>query len=222
MTAPRPLIGLTGGIASGKSTAARFFAEEGARVIDADRVARAVVAPGTPALAELRAAFGAAILGPDGALDRPALGRLAFGDPAARARVNAIVHPRVAEAVARELAAARAAAPETLVVYDVPLLFEAGLADQVDLVVVVYLPRAEQSRRLQARDKLSAADAEARLAAQLDIEEKARRADLVLDNRGAPADLRRQVQMLVARLRAGQPAEFLVDKPIPTLYKEPT
>ncbi|GAB4259486.1 MAG: dephospho-CoA kinase [Deferrisomatales bacterium] len=198
---PPRLLGLTGGIATGKSTAARCFAREGARIVDADRVAREVVAPGSPALQEIRRTFGPEVIRPDGTLDRPALARRVFGDRRARARLNAIVHPRVAQEVDRQIEAAFREDPDGLVVYDVPLLFEGGLEGRCDLVVVVYVPRDEQKRRLMARDGLSPEEADARLASQMDIEEKARRADVVLDNRGSVEDLHRQIRELLRRLR---------------------
>src|SRR2546430_13757968 len=130
----RMLVGLTGGIGAGKSVVAARLAELGAVVIDADRLAREVVAPGTDGFAEVVAAFGTGVVTPDGALDRPALGRLVFADPAARERLEKIIHPRVRARTA-ELAAA--APPGTVVVNDVPLLVETGLADTFELVVVV-------------------------------------------------------------------------------------
>ncbi len=208
---PIRLVGLTGGIASGKSTAARAFEALGARVIDADRVARRVVEPGRPALAEIRQAFGDGVIRPDGALDREALGRIVFSDAAARRRLNAIVHPRVAEEVDRELAEALREDPGAVVVYDVPLLFEGRMEDRFDLVVVVHVPRAVQERRLRARDGLGPDEALARIRSQMDIDEKARRAHVVLDNRGAPEDLEAQVRRLMERIRLHN-ARFGVDK----------
>jgi dephospho-CoA kinase len=203
-------LGLTGGIASGKSTASRAFRDAGAAVIDADQVAREVVAPGTPGLERLRQAFGPGILTPEGELDRGALGRLVFPDPRQRARLEAIVHPLVAAAAAERRRELHARAPHRLVVYDVPLLYEVGLEGEFDRVVVVYVPRAVQVERLLARDGLSRAEAAERLAAQMDIEEKARRADEVLDNTGSRLQLRRQVAALVARLQ-GEPPPIRVD-----------
>jgi dephospho-CoA kinase len=199
------LIGLTGGIATGKSTAARFFAEGGARVIDADQLARRVVEPGRPALGEIREAFGAGVLRSDGSLDREALAAVVFADAGARSRLNAIVHPRVAEEADRVIRDVREADPEALVVYDVPLLFECAMQGRFDAVVVVYVPRSEQLARLRVRDGLSREEAERRLGSQLDIEEKARRADWILDNCGSPEDLRRQVESLIRRWREDVP-----------------
>ncbi len=196
------LLGLTGGIGSGKSTAAGFFREAGATVIDADILARRAVQPGQPALEEIRQAFGEAVIRDDGTLDREVLGRMAFSDATVRTRLNTIVHPRVQAAAEREIAEALAASPDGLVVYDVPLLFETGTEARVDLVAVVYAPAEVQKRRLQRRDGMDAEAIRARLRSQDDIEEKARRADVVLDNGGTPEDLRRQVMDLVEQLSA--------------------
>lgn len=198
------LIGLTGGIATGKSTAARFFAEAGARLVDADQLAREVVKPGCPALAAIREAFGPAVFRPDGTLDREALGTKVFGDEDARARLNAIIHPRVAEAGRLAVEAIRAEDPEALIVYDVPLLYESGTQDRFDVVVVVYVSRQEQKRRLMVRDGLSPEAAEARISSQMDIEEKARRADHVVANTGTVEELREKVTRLVRGWREEQ------------------
>jgi dephospho-CoA kinase len=197
------VIGLTGGIATGKSTASRFFQEAGVPVVDADRLARQVVEPGRPAWEEIRREFGDAVFRADGTLDREALAEIVFRDPAARARLNGIVHPRVAEEAALEMHRLLDADPEGLVVYDVPLLFETGGEDRFELVAVVYAPRDEQIRRLRERDGLSREAAERRLDSQLDIEEKARRADVVLDNRGSREQLRAQVMELIRNAKMG-------------------
>jgi len=196
------LVGLTGGIATGKTTFAAALRAQGLPVVDADELARRVVAPGAPALAAIAEAFGPAVLGPDGALDRKALGRLVFADAGARRRLEAITHPAIRRAMEAETARL-AAAGHDLVVYDSPLLYEAGLEGAVSLVVVVYAPREAQLARLQARDGLSRAEAEARLAAQLPIEEKAGRADAVVDNADDGRPLDAPAARLVADLRAG-------------------
>ncbi|HYG66879.1 MAG TPA: dephospho-CoA kinase, partial [Anaeromyxobacteraceae bacterium] len=170
------LVGLTGGIATGKSTFAAALRALGAPVIDADRLAREVVEPGRPALAEIVRAFGPGVLAPDGSLDRRRLGAIVFADPEARRRLEAITHPAIRAAM-REETARLAAAGHAVAFYDVPLLYEVGLEREVDAVVVVYAPRAAQLERLRRRDGLDAAGAEARLAAQLPIDEKAARAD---------------------------------------------
>ncbi|RMG93638.1 MAG: dephospho-CoA kinase [Candidatus Dadabacteria bacterium] len=196
------LVGLTGGIATGKSTAARAFARAGAVVIDADRVARQVVEPGTEGLEAVRAAFGDGVVRPDGSLDREALGRIVFADAEARERLNRILHPRIQAEVDRRVREAVAADPKALVVYDVPLLFETKAGGRFDLVVVVYVPPELQLRRLMLRDGLAEKEAGQRLAAQMPIDEKARRADVVLDNRGPPERLEEAVAALVGRIRA--------------------
>ncbi len=196
------LVGLTGGIASGKSTLAAALRALGAPVIDADDLARAVVRRGTPALREIAREFGAGVLGPDGELDRKAMAALVFPDAAARARLEAIVHPAVRAAVAAETARL-ADAGHALAFYDVPLLHERGLEREVDCVVVVYAPRARQLERLLARDGMTRAEAEARLDAQLPIEEKALRADVVVSNEGDVDALRSRAAPLLAALRAG-------------------
>ncbi|PFG16951.1 dephospho-CoA kinase [Propionicimonas paludicola] len=180
-------LGLTGGIASGKSTVAQRLVEHGALLIDADLLAREVVAPGTPGLAAVAARFGAGVLAADGSLDRPALGRVVFADPDARRDLEQIIHPAVRARAAELLASA----PDgSVVVQMIPLLVETGQADTFDLVVVVDVPAQLQVQRLMARDGLSEAEAEARLAAQADRTQRLAAADAVIDNTGHPAELR--------------------------------
>lgn len=186
-------IGLTGGIGSGKTTAARRFAELGALVVDADAVAREVVEPGTEGLAAVVGAFGPGLLDPTGRLDRPALAAIVFGDAAARARLNGILHPLIRRRVAERIAAAPAG---TVVVQDVPLLVETGQAGAFDLVVVVETPEALRVRRLVADRGMPAGQARARMAAQASDEQRRAVADVVLVNDGTPADLRTQVDRL--------------------------
>jgi len=186
-------VGLTGGIGSGKSTVARRFAEHGAVIIDADIVARDVVAPGSEGLAELAAAFGADILAADGSLDRPRLAAIAFRDDERRARLNAIVHPRIA---ARTAALFAAADPGAIVVHDVPLLVENGLAAAYHLVLVVHADREERVRRLVSARGMDPADAMARMAAQADDEARRRVADVWLDNSGAPERVRAEADRM--------------------------
>jgi dephospho-CoA kinase len=182
-------IGLTGGIGSGKSTVSALLAERGAVVVDADKIAREVVAPGTPGLAQVVDAFGNAVLAPDGSLDRPALAAIVFSDPEARARLDGIVHPLV-RARAGELAAA---APEgSVVVNDVPLLVETGQAGSYDLVLVVEADPATRVERLVRRG-LTADDARARIASQATDEQRRAVADVVLDNSGTQEQLAEQV-----------------------------
>jgi dephospho-CoA kinase len=196
------VIGLTGGIASGKTTFADALRARGVPVVDADALARATVAPGTPALAAIAREFGAGVLAADGTLDRKKLGAVVFADAAARGRLEAITHPAVRAAMAEETARLDAAG-HALAFYDTPLLYEVGLDRLLDSVAVVWVPRDVQRARLQARDGIGPADAEARLAAQLPIDEKAARADFVVENTGAPADLGPKADRLLADLRRG-------------------
>jgi dephospho-CoA kinase len=182
-------IGLTGGIGSGKSTVSALLAARGAVVIDADRIAREVVEPGTPGLAAVVAAFGDEVLRPDGSLDRPALAGLVFADPEARKELDAIVHPLV-RSRSRELAGA--VPQDAVVVHDVPLLVETGQAGSYDLVLVVQADPEVRVRRLVQRG-LSESDARARIAAQASDDQRRAVADVVLDNDGTEADLAAQV-----------------------------
>ncbi|CAA9290883.1 MAG: Dephospho-CoA kinase [uncultured Corynebacteriales bacterium] len=188
-------IGLTGGIGSGKSTAARRFAELGALVVDSDRIAREVVEPGTPGLAAVVEAFGPRVLGPDGRLDRPALGKLVFADEAARTRLNGILHPLIRARVVEIVAAAPAG---TVVVQDVPLLVETGQAGSFDLVVVVEAPPEVRIERLGRDRGMPAEEARARMASQATDAERRAVADVVLVNDGSPEDLRDRVDRLWA------------------------
>jgi dephospho-CoA kinase len=196
------VIGLTGGIASGKSTFAAALRARGAAIVDADALARAAVAPGSPALAEIARAFGPDVIAPDGTLDRKRVAALVFADAGARRRLEAITHPAVRRAMAEETARLGAAGRD-LVFYDTPLLFEVGLDRTLDSVVVVWAPPDVQRERLAARDGLAAAEADARLAAQLPIDEKAARADFVVENVGAPEELGAKADRLLGDLRRG-------------------
>ena len=196
------VVGLTGGIATGKSTFSAALRARGVPVIDADELARRVVAPGAPALAEIARTFGPGVIGADGGLDRKKLGALVFADAAARKRLEAITHPVIRSAMVEE-AARLAAQGHPLVFYDAALLYEVGVDEVVDAVVVVYAPVEAQRARLAARDGLRGAEAEARLAAQWPIDEKAARADFVVDNAGGTADLGEKADRLLADLRRG-------------------
>ncbi|MFI6822529.1 dephospho-CoA kinase [Micromonospora sp. NPDC050187] len=186
-------VGLTGGIGSGKSAVAARFARLGAVVVDSDRIAREVVAPGSGGLAEIVATFGTGVLAPDGSLDRPALGALVFGDQAARRRLEAITHPRV-RARSAELAAA--APPDAVVVNDVPLLVEVGLAPTYHLVVVVQTAPEIRLARLERDRGMSRAEAERRIAAQADDARRRAAADVVLTNDATLDDLHASVDAL--------------------------
>ena len=189
-------IALTGGIASGKTTVAEELAARGAVLVDADVLAREVVEPGTPGLAEVVERFGPGVLAGD-RLDRPTLGRLVFDDAAARRDLERIIHPRVRARAAQIEAAASA---DAIVVHVIPLLVETGQAGDFDLCVVVDLDPATQLRRLQERNGLSAEEAQARLDAQATREQRLAVADRVLDNNGSPDDLLRQVGQLWSEL----------------------
>jgi dephospho-CoA kinase len=182
-------IGLTGGIGSGKSTVAALLAEHGAVNVDADRIAREVVEAGTPGLAAVVAEFGEQVLAADGSLDRPTLAAVVFADPAARARLDAVVHPLVRVRAAELVAAAP---PDAVVVQDVPLLVETGQAASYDLVLVVRADVEERVRRLVGRG-LTAEDARARIASQATDEQRAAVADVVISNDGGRDDLAAQV-----------------------------
>jgi dephospho-CoA kinase len=189
------LVGLTGGIGSGKSLVAELLAAHGATIIDADVLAREVVAPGTPGLAVVRERFGAGVLRADGSLDRGALGRIVFGDPVARRDLEAIIHP----AVRARAAALTAAAPEGAVVVQViPLLVETGQQGNFDQVVVVDVDPGVQLSRIVLRDGLSEAEAQARLRAQASREERLAAGHVVLRNNGTRADLASAVDRLWA------------------------
>jgi dephospho-CoA kinase len=194
--------GLTGGIGSGKSEVSRRLAAHGAVIIDADVAARAVVAPGTPGLERVAEAFGGAVLGPDGALDRERLGAIVFRDPDSRARLNAIVHPLVGEWMrAAERAAVAASDGDVIIVHDVPLLAENRRAGAFDLVIVVDIPPDLQLERLVSQRGMTPDQARARMAAQASREQRLAIADLVIDNSGSLADLDRRVADLWADLR---------------------
>ncbi|MEU9218319.1 dephospho-CoA kinase [Streptomyces sp. NPDC048376] len=184
-------VGLTGGIGAGKSEVSRLLVEHGAVLIDADRIAREVVAPGTPGLAAVVEAFGEDVLAADGSLDRPKLGSIVFADPEKLAVLNGIVHPLVGE---RSRALEEAAADDAVVVHDVPLLTENGLAPLYDLVVVVDADPATQLDRLVRLRGMTERDARARMAAQATREQRREIADVVVDNDVPLEELRRRVK----------------------------
>jgi dephospho-CoA kinase len=198
--APMQRIGLTGGIAAGKSVVAHRFTELGAVVIDADELARLVVQPGTSGYDDVVGAFGPGVVGPGGELDRAALGALVFADVAARRRLEAIVHPQVRRLAAEREAAAAAADPAAVVVHDIPLLVETGQADSFGVVVVVAAPAALRVDRLVRLRGMPQPDAQARVAAQASDDEREAAADVVLDGTGSDDGLRAQVDALWQRL----------------------
>ena len=195
-----PLVALTGGIASGKSTIARRLAEHGAVVVDADQLVRDVQQPGSPVLAAIADAFGSEVLRTDGPLDRAALAGRVFGDPAAIARLNAIVHPAVRAESARRFEKAFLADPDAVVVYDVPLLVEARVDDPWQLVVVAHAPAEIRTRRLVELRGLSEAEAAARIGSQVSDDARLAIADVVIDTAGTLAHTLQQVDDLWQRL----------------------
>jgi dephospho-CoA kinase len=194
---PSVVVGLTGGIASGKSSVATLLAARGAVIIDADLLARDVVVKGAPLLGEVADRFGHGIITADGSLDRAALGRVVFSDPAARRDLEALIHP----AVRRRAAELESQAPPgSVVVHVIPLLVETGQSDRFDLVVVVDADEETQLARIRTRDGLDESAGHARIAAQATREHRLGAADVVIENSGTPADLERQVSRLWQRL----------------------
>ena len=186
-------VGLTGGIASGKSTVARMLAEKGAVLIDFDELAHAVQEPEGAVWREIVRHFGEEILHEDRTIDRRKLGETVFVDREKRELLNRLVHPAIFEEWQRRLAEIRVRRADAIVVSDIPLLIEAGLKGMVDLVLLVYITPEVQIRRVMARDGFSREEAERRLAAQMPIEEKLRWADIVIRNGGSPEETRRAV-----------------------------
>jgi dephospho-CoA kinase len=196
------LVALTGGIASGKSTVAGRLAEHGAVVVDADQVARDVVAPGEPALTRIAEEFGSGVIAADGSLDRPALGAIIFRDPGGRQKLNAITHPAVLERSQALFAAAADADPRAIVVYDIPLLVEAGRSEEFDLVVVVHAAAETRVTRMIEQRGMSREDALHRIASQATDAERLAIADVVIDADGALDETLRQADALWENLRA--------------------
>ncbi|KQR43259.1 dephospho-CoA kinase [Microbacterium sp. Leaf161] len=197
-----PLIALTGGIASGKSTIARRLAELGAVVVDADQIVRDVQAPGSAVLARIEDVFGADVIDAGGALDRAALGAKVFGDPEQLARLNAIVHPAVRAESQRRFEEAASAGPETVVVYDVPLLVEARVDDPWDLIVVAHAPADERRRRLVELRGMAEQAAQERIDAQVSDERRLAIADEVIETAGSLEETIRQTDALWERIRS--------------------
>jgi dephospho-CoA kinase len=221
-------VGLTGGIGSGKSTVGEHLALLGAVVLDADRIAREVVEPGTPALARISERFGAEVIGPDGTLDRPALGRVVFDDPAALGDLESITHPAIRRRTAELRQAAVERDPAVVVVHDVPLLVEKHMTDAYHLVVVVDAAEEVRLRRLVDARGIPEADARARVRAQATDEERRAAADVLVDNNGTAEQTRRQVETLWGdrivpyerNVRAGlpspRPETLVISPPDPT------
>jgi dephospho-CoA kinase len=195
------LIGLTGGIASGKSTVAAILRRLGAAVVNADELSREVVQPDTPGWSEIVESFGTEVLQPNRTLDRQKLRKIVFNDPEARKKLESIVHPRV-RALAQQRIQEYAASGFAVVVYEVPLLFEGNLQSSLRPVILVAADVATQKRRLEERDHLAASEADKHIAAQMSLEEKRRLADYVIENDGSLADLERQVEAVLVKINA--------------------
>lgn len=191
------VIGLTGGIASGKSTVAGIISNHGMPVIDADQLARDAVLPGSQGLSRIADAFGAALLKDDGTLDRAALAERIFSDPAAREKLESILHPAIKKLAEKRLAELRQSG-EAVVFYMAPLLIEAGATDRVDEIWVVYVDRETQLARIQDRDAVSREDAIRRVAAQMPMDEKAGYGRIVIDNSGTLQELEERVGAVLA------------------------
>lgn len=200
-SAPMILVGLTGGVATGKSTVANMFKQCGAVVIDADLLARQVVEPGKPAWRAIVKLFGKTVLNPDNSLNRHALGAIVFLHPAKRRALEAIVHPRVAREQARLTKQAARKDPHAVVIYDVPLLFEAGIDKRVDQTIVVTADQTTQVSRLKKRDDLSRAEALRRIHSQMPLTRKIRQADHVVNGTLPRSSLRKKVGQLFKSLR---------------------
>ncbi|MGM0884430.1 MAG: dephospho-CoA kinase [Bacillota bacterium] len=186
-------IGLTGGIASGKSTVAHILVERGALLVDADQVAREVVLPGEPALEAIASTFGQAVIDPDGSLNRKALGEIVFRDKASLEQLEAITHPAIRQRMQQRIHTFEAQFPERLVVADVPLLYETKQQNLYDGVMVVYVPEGVQCARLMERNLLTEEEAKGRISLQMDIEQKRSLADWVIDNSGSLDETKRQI-----------------------------
>mgnify|MGYP005840773695 FL=1 len=194
------VIGLTGGIGSGKSTVSKMFQGVGVPVICADDLARKVVEPGSPALEEIREVFGEEVIDREGKLDRAAMARVVFADASRRKKLEAIIHPRVKEEKDR-LVEQLEQEGHLIAIVDVPLLLETGWQDSFDMIILVYVPREIQEKRLICRDNISVEEARSRLNAQMCIEEKRDLADRVIDNRGSVDETRKQVGQIFEDLK---------------------
>jgi dephospho-CoA kinase len=183
--------GLTGGIGTGKSTVAAIFEEAGAIIIDADKIAKEVVAPGRPAWQKIVTQFGRNVLLPDGGIDRKRLADIIFNAPQQKNRLDRIVHPLVIAETERRLKEIERDHPESVVILDIPLLIEAGMDRDLAEIIVVYVPEAIQLKRLMRRDRLNATEALARIGAQMPIDEKKTRASILIDNSASPAVTRK-------------------------------
>jgi dephospho-CoA kinase len=198
------IVGLTGGIASGKSTVAALLVGEGAFLIDTDILSRQVVEPGTPGWHEVVECFGREILRSDGTIDRTRLGDIVFADQEKRVKLEALIHPRIMVEKNARLAEIAGEHGDAIAVIDMPLLFEVKREDTVDKVLLVYVCAQTQIARLMRRDGLARADAARRISAQMPIEEKVRRAHYVINNEGTPEETARQVRQVFRQIQAAE------------------
>ncbi|MBE9912441.1 dephospho-CoA kinase [Paenibacillus donghaensis] len=187
------IIGLTGGIATGKSTVSALLVDKGALLVDADQIAREVMLPGHPVLVEVIAHFGQVVLLADGTLDRKKLGDIVFNNPAERKALNEITHPAIRKEIREQMETLERKHPDKLVVVDIPLLYESGLESMFERVMVVYAPQSVQQQRLMQRSGLNGDEAMARIRSQMDIEEKKLKADIVIDNSGSAEETKHQI-----------------------------
>jgi dephospho-CoA kinase len=199
--------GLTGGIASGKSTVSTMFQEAGAVIIDADAIARQVVAPGLPAWREIKSLFGDRVMGSGGQIDRVALGDLVFTDPNLRKQLERIIHPQVRHQIDFNMRRLRHTKPDAVVIQDIPLLLEAGMAHGQSDIIVVYAPKVIQLKRLMRRQGIGEDAARHRINAQMPLDDKCRNATIVINNSGSLFETHKQVlyvyKLLIKRLSAG-------------------
>jgi len=194
------LVGLTGGIGSGKSLAAKFFAEQGAHIIDADQLSRELVQPGQPALKEIVSAFGVFILDETGNLDREKLAEIIFQNPQKKSTLEAILHPRIIAKEREKYSNISAEDPSAIVIIDAALLIESGNYKNVDKVIVVNCSEEHQVQRILSRNSLNSDQAAARIKNQMSLKEKIKYADFILDNNSQPQDLRRNVHEVYTKL----------------------
>jgi dephospho-CoA kinase len=193
-------MGLTGSIATGKSTVSEMFRRKGAEIIDADQIAREVVEPGTEGLARIVREFGPGMLDEEGKLNRERLGARIFQNPAEREKLNRLLHPLIVDSMRAKTEKIKKEKDPDLLIWDVPLLIEGNLTQWVEAVILVYTPKEIQLERLMKRNALSKEEAEKRILAQMDIEEKKKYADYVIDNRGTLSETERQVDQLWKQL----------------------
>ncbi|MNJ33680.1 Dephospho-CoA kinase [compost metagenome] len=194
-------VGLTGGIATGKSTVSQMLVKRGAILIDADVIAREVMEPDHPVFQAVQHRFGPGILNEDGTLNRKKLGEIVFSNEEERRALNGITHPAIRAEMKRRMADYEAQQPERLVVVDIPLLYESGLEQLFEQVMVVYLPREEQLARLMQRDGLTYEQAQSRIRAQMDIEQKKERADILIDNSLGVQETEAQIEQFWRNMR---------------------